>query len=101
VFRFDVDPGAAGVDYVGDFVQGTDKFSLENANFVGITAAATMAAGFFRLGTAAGDANDRIIYDAATRSLYYDPDGTGSAAQIQFATLGSNVTLSNTDFIVT
>ncbi|MBM7852910.1 Ca2+-binding RTX toxin-like protein [Methylopila capsulata] len=101
VFRFDVDPGAAGVDYVGDFVQGTDRFSLENANFVGITAAATLSAGFFRLGTAAGDANDRIIYDATTRSLYYDPDGTGAAAQVQFATLGGAVTLSNTDFIVT
>ncbi|GBD50680.1 calcium-binding protein [Methylopila sp. Yamaguchi] len=99
-FRFDVAPGAAGVDYIGDFTAG-EKISLENAVFTGITAAATMSAAFFRLGSEAADSNDRIIFDSSTRQLFYDPDGDGAQAQIQFATVAGSVVLSNTDFIVT
>ena len=39
----------------------------------------------FHAGKSAHDADDRIIYDKATGSLYYDADGTGAAAKIKFA----------------
>ena len=55
----------------------------------------------FRSGTAAGDADDRIIYDSATGILYFDSDGSGAAAQILFAVLDNKpATLAATDFEV-
>jgi Ca2+-binding RTX toxin-like protein len=43
-----------------------------------------------------------LIYDAATGALYYDPDGTGQAAQVKFALLGTSAhpTLNAGDFLV-
>ena len=64
-------------------------------------AAGALSADAFRLGTAALDADDRILYDAATGALFYDRDGTGAAAAVQFATLDNMpATLNATDFLV-
>ena len=49
----------------------------------------TLTQDAFHIGKRAGDAEDRIIYDKGTGYLYYDPDGTGSAAQVRFAKLAS------------
>ena len=51
-------------------------------------------------GTAAQDADDRIIYDSATGQLYYDADGNGAGAQVLFANLNANLSLSASDFTV-
>jgi serralysin len=60
-----------------------------------------LPAGAFVVGTAAADADDRILYDTATGALFYDSDGTGAAAAIQFATLSSKpLTLAAGDFLV-
>jgi Ca2+-binding RTX toxin-like protein len=56
-------------------------------------------AAFYR-GTEAHDSSDRIIYDRATGALYFDPDGDGAAAQVQFARMIPKVGLKNDDFIV-
>ena len=53
----------------------------------------------FRLGTAAGDSLDPIIYDQAAGKLYYDADGNGSAAQILFATFSAGTPLNQADFV--
>jgi Ca2+-binding RTX toxin-like protein len=39
----------------------------------------------FRVGKAAADADDRIVYDRQTGKIYYDADGTGSMAAVLFA----------------
>jgi Ca2+-binding RTX toxin-like protein len=44
------------------------------------------AAAFF-IGTVAHDADDRIVYNKATGALFFDVDGSGAHAAIQFATL--------------
>jgi Ca2+-binding RTX toxin-like protein len=50
---------------------------------------------------AAHDADDRIVYNTATGALYYDADGIGGEAAIQFATLsGSPDHLTAADFAV-
>ena len=53
------------------------------------------------VGTAAADANDRIIYDDATGNLYYDSDGTGAGVALLFATLdNAPASLAASDFLV-
>lgn len=100
VFVFDAALGS-GIDRITDFSAAEDTIRLENAVFTGL-ATGTLAAGAFvasYTGTAA-DASDRIIYDINTGALYYDADGTGARAQVQFATLASGLTLTNADFVV-
>jgi Ca2+-binding RTX toxin-like protein len=50
--------------------------------------------------TAAADANDFLIYNATTGALYYDPDGNGDAAAVQFATLSAGLALTAGNFVV-
>jgi Ca2+-binding RTX toxin-like protein len=47
------------------------------------------------IGTAAQDANDRIIYANISGALYYDSDGAGGNAQVQFADVGRSLALTN------
>ncbi|WP_442577697.1 hypothetical protein ACSBOB_19230 [Mesorhizobium sp. ASY16-5R] len=50
---------------------------------------------------AAGDSNDRIIYETDTGELCYDADGNGgAAAAIHFATLSAGLSLTHADFVV-
>ena len=78
---------------------GLDKIYLDNAVF-GVLADGALAAGAFRSGTAAADADDRIIYNSATGALFYDADGNGAGAAVQFATLSTGLALSASDFLV-
>lgn len=49
----------------------------------------------------AQDADDYLLFDTATGALYYDPDGNGSKAAMQFATLvGVDSPLSATNFFI-
>jgi Ca2+-binding RTX toxin-like protein len=52
----------------------------------------------FWAGTAAHDADDRIVYDSSSRQLWYDADGTGSSAAQLIATV--NGPAAATDFVV-
>jgi Ca2+-binding RTX toxin-like protein len=56
--------------------------------------------GEFVVGTAALDANDRIIYDSNSGALYYDGDGIGGTAAIQFAEVNPGLGLTHLDFFV-
>jgi Ca2+-binding RTX toxin-like protein len=47
---------------------------------------------------AAGDRSDAITYNTTTDALYYDPDGTGAKAAVQFATLTGLPALGAEDF---
>jgi Ca2+-binding RTX toxin-like protein len=63
-----------------------------------------VATGFYKsaTATAAHDADDRIVYNTTTGALYYDADGAGGDAAIQFAILtGSPDTVTAADFVVT
>ena len=82
-----------------DFAAGTDKIALDDAVFTGLGLGALTASAFVT-GTAAGDADDRIIYDSATGQLYFDADGNGAGAAILFATLQGAPALTASDFLV-
>ena len=66
--------------------------------FTGIGLGA-LAANAFVIGSAATTADHRIIYDATTGALFYDADGDGAGAAMQFATLGAGLALTNADFV--
>ena len=59
-----------------------------------------LKAKFFAVGTGAADGGDRIIYDDATGGLFYDKDGAGGAAQVQFAKLNPGTNIAADDFLV-
>ena len=99
-FAFTTALGAGNVDLVADFSHGTDKIALDDAVFSGIGGLGALNANAFVVGTAAGDADDRIIYDAATGNLYFDADGNGAGAQILFANIGVGTALLASDFQV-
>jgi Ca2+-binding RTX toxin-like protein len=90
---------ASNVDEISDFNVAADTILLDDAVFTTLTAG-TLAAGQFVTGTAAQDAQDRIIYNSATGALVYDSDGTGAVAAIQFAEVTPGLALTNLDFLV-
>jgi serralysin len=91
--------GASNVDTIVGFTSGTDRLFLENEVFTGL-AAGSLAAGAFAIGAAAADADDRIVYNSATGALYFDADGTGAGAAIQFATMTAGTSLAASDLFV-
>lgn len=96
--------GSGNVDTITDFTPGTDRIALARGIFTTLGGGVGgIAAGAFVTGSggvAAGDANDRILYDRASGELYYDPDGTGAVAQTLFARVTIDTVLTSTDFLV-
>ncbi|MGX7895559.1 M10 family metallopeptidase [Tsuneonella sp. HG222] len=108
VFMFTYAPGATSiwgnpnVDLILDFATGVDRIELSAAAFPGLPVG-TLAAGAFWAGTAAHDGDDRILYDAASGKLFFDPDGTGGQAALLFAVLGETshpAAIAASDFVV-
>jgi Ca2+-binding RTX toxin-like protein len=102
IIAFTTAPNAtANLDTITDFVVADDTISLENAVFTKLTATGTLSGAYFRIGPAALDSNDYILYDSATGALSYDADGNGAGQAVRIAVLGTNLALTNADFLVT
>ncbi len=71
IFEFNTALAPTNVDVITDFAVVNDTMRLENAIFTGL-AAGTLNADAFHVGTAAADAEDRIIYNKTTGALYFD-----------------------------
>ena len=87
------------VDTLSDFSLADDTIVLENTIF-GVFSAGPLAAERFIVGTAALEANDNVFYNPATGALYYDSDGNGAAAAIQFAQLAPGLALTQDEFLI-
>ena len=105
VFQFEAPLSAAGnVDTITDFAVG-EKIWLDNDVFIALGAPATLGAAQFFSGagltgsTAAGQGAG-IYYNSTAGSLYYDADGFGGAASVQFAVVTGNPVLSASNFEV-
>ncbi|MEQ1620531.1 MAG: calcium-binding protein [Methylococcales bacterium] len=83
------------VDTITDFTSGQDKIYLSTSVFSAAGGAGKLSSDFFIKGTVAKDNNDHIIYDTATGKVYYDSDGTGSTAQVEFLILTGNLTVND------
>ena len=98
-FFFDGPIGANESDTILDYNVADDTIQLDRHIFTGIATNGALAASAFRLGTAAADADDRIIYDPATGRIFYDPDGDGLAAAIEIAVVTAGLALTYADFV--
>ncbi len=89
-----------GIDTISDFntTEG-DKIQL-SATVFGIRSIAGVLdpTQFAEIGSS--DSTSRIIYDSTSGGLFFDADGNGVQQQVQFASVGANLTLSNNDFVV-
>ncbi|MBW4691969.1 MAG: hypothetical protein KME27_09395 [Lyngbya sp. HA4199-MV5] len=95
--------GGAGIDYYrfnnltegGDILadfEANDFIQIKASNFGGgLIAGQAISNDQFRVGDAAQDADDRLIFNGSTRSLYFDADGLGGVGQTLVATLSTNV----------
>ena len=99
-FVFDYALSGVNVDTIADFVTGIDHIELASAIFSTAGGAGLLASAAFFAGTAAHDADDRIIYDGTTGNIYYDADGIGGAAKKLFAEVTPGLALTNTDFTI-
>jgi Ca2+-binding RTX toxin-like protein len=93
---------ATNVDELTDFQPGADRIVLSRAIFSALPLGG-LQVGALRSGagvTSASALEHRILYNTTTGDLFYDPDGTGAAAPIHFATLTTKPALTAADFEV-
>lgn len=90
--------GAKHADVITDFVVKDDQFQLDRDLFDEIGAGKRLAKGAFVVGTAAQDADDRIVYDSGTGKLFYDADGDGRGKAVLIATIDDGLNLKASDF---
>lgn len=89
-----------GTDTITDFVSGTDSIRISAAGFGGGLVAGPLPLTDFVIGVAAGDPSDRFIYDNATGTLRYDPDGTGATPAVIIAILTGPPALAASDIVI-
>jgi Ca2+-binding RTX toxin-like protein len=79
---------ARNIDRVNDFNAADDTFQLDDSVFTAL-AAGGLDASAFQLGASsvAAGAGVRIIFNTARGGLFYDADGAGGGAAVQFATV--------------
>jgi Ca2+-binding RTX toxin-like protein len=97
VFAFYGDLDAdTNVDTIVDFNVAEDAFRLFIGSFLAL--GEDVSHGEFVIGAAAQDADDHLIYDSNTGALFYDSDGVGVAAAVQFAQLSAGLALNHQYF---
>lgn len=95
---FHVGSLGSGLDGIHDFVSGSDKIALPTGLFPAI--GSSLTANEFRLGFAALDGDDRILYDPASGFVRYDPDGNGAKTSSLLLWLTTKPSVAVTDFMI-
>ena len=101
IFIFNSALGPANIDSITDFSVVDDTIWLDRSIFSAIANTGALTLGAFNTGAVATEADDRIIFNSLTGGLFYDADGNGAGAAIQFATMSNMVgKLSAADFVM-
>ncbi|MDQ6435109.1 calcium-binding protein [Mesorhizobium sp. LHD-90] len=87
-------------DTITDFIVSDDQIALDDFVFTALGVGALDASAFKDVALAPMDADDRIIYNSNTGSLFYDADGLGGAAEVKFASVSIGISLTAADFVV-
>jgi Ca2+-binding RTX toxin-like protein len=99
--RFTFNSRSEGIDKITDFSVIDDTIFVSAAGFGGgLVVGSAIAASQFLLGSAATTSSQRFLYEQSTGALFFDRDGTGAIAKIQFATLNTGLSLTNADIFV-
>jgi Ca2+-binding RTX toxin-like protein len=100
-FIFNTALGETNVDAIRGYSATNDTILLDDAVFTVLGPPGILAAGAFTTGTEATDADHRIIYHGTSGALFYDADGLGGAAAVQFATLtGVSGVINHAEFLI-
>ena len=103
VYAFDTALSSAPhVESISDFMAGFDKIALDKNIFTELKEDGVLSSDFFRAsvdGAAVGE-HDYILYNTTSGALYYDADGNGQGAAVEFATLTTKPTVSSHDFMI-
>jgi Ca2+-binding RTX toxin-like protein len=99
-FQFTAPVAGSNAATIADFAVADDTIALSRAAFTALAADGTLAASAFVTGTAAADADDRVVYDTATGRIWYDGDGSGAGAAVLFAQVSAGTALTSLDFQV-
>ncbi|GEO17888.1 Ig-like domain-containing protein [Microvirga aerophila] len=101
IFVFDKKPSAkSNLDWVYDFNVRDDTIHLAKTAFTKLSKKGALSKDAFVVGDHMRDKEDRILYHKKAGALFYDPDGTGSAKAVQFATISKKLAISAKDFYV-
>jgi len=92
--------GFANHDIVTDFRAIDDALHFDNDAFTAFSYTGQLRAAHFVAGTAAGDSNDRFIYQKSTGNLWYDADGSGAGAKTLVAELADGTALTAADIFI-
>ncbi|MFI0849237.1 hypothetical protein [Mesorhizobium sp. IMUNJ 23232] len=87
-------------DKITDFIVTDDQIALDSSIFTALSVGALDASAFKDNILSARDADDKIIYNSNTGSLFYDADGLGGAVAVKFASLATGLALTAADFVV-
>lgn len=98
-FKFSTEIGKGNVDAIKDFRPKDDTILLDNSVF-GELAVGGLTKSAFRIGKAAKDGDDRVIYDEVSGRLFFDPDGEEAGKAILFAKVTKNVDVTYKDFLI-
>ena len=87
-------------DTIADFSAADDTIQLSKKIFTKIAKTGVLAKAAFFTGDKAHNSSDRIIYNAKNGALFYDADGKGAAAAVQFALLNKGLKIKAIDFFI-
>ena len=102
-FTFSTLETSAERDIVKDFTPGEDHMLLYSAVFAALEPAANdpaARAALLAIGTTATTADQHLVYNPRTGSLFYDADGGGGQQQLMIAVLTNKPTLTIDNFII-
>ena len=104
-FVFNTAYGSGNVDTLTDFHAADDALYLDNAIFTklgpgSLSSPTQVNSSYFELREHATSSNDYLLYNQTTGILYYDPDGSKSADQVQIAQLAAGAALSYHDVFI-
>jgi methionine-rich copper-binding protein CopC len=92
--------GPTNIDTILGFSATSDAIGLSKMIFTAVGPAGGLSSAAFKIGSAASDPNDRIIYNPANGALIYDSNGSAAGGAVQFASIGRGLTLTESDFFV-
>ncbi|RDI61277.1 hypothetical protein DES45_102672, partial [Microvirga subterranea] len=98
-FAFDTRLDGSRIDKITDFDVNDDTIQLDDAIFASLVQGKLGEANF-RTGGAALDRNDYILYDRASGTISYDPDGSGWQDAMAFAKVTPGLALTYDHFFV-